>query len=165
MIIGQLGTLDASKLQAIYPEIVNKIIHYLLSLELTHLPNGRHSLPFVEAEKGWIQVLTYQTQPLATLQPEKHDFYSDLQLIISGSETMGFSFLDDKAIFSGEYQQHRDIQYFELHSVNLNFINMHPLDFCLFTPNVIHITNIDIPLQSHEVKKLVVKIHNDLLGI
>lgn len=60
------------------------------------------------------------------------------------------------------YNKDRDLQLYEYAGVELNFIHAKTNQFYLFTPNIVHITNIEND-DSRPVRKLVVKIHNDLL--
>lgn len=159
-----IGHIKQNKITASYPSIVGKILTELEQLDLHALALGRHHFSNLDSNKVWFVILEYNKSPLADFKPEVHQYHSDLQIVLAGQETMAWS-LD-----SGEHQVHeaynetRDILFYEYQGIDLNYIKAIPGCFYLFTPNTVHITNIQDDDQQM-VRKLVVKIHNDLLEI
>ncbi len=145
-----------------YPLAIQDILHYLNSLDLNGLALGRHELPNYDSNKAWMVILEYQKEPISSFKPEVHKYHSDLQIILSGSEIMAWSLDTGSHENAEEYNVDRDLQFYRSEGVSLNYIAASPGEFYLFTPNIVHITNIQDGNKS-PVRKLVVKIHNDLL--
>lgn len=156
-----IGTLKASLEHDYYPRIIKQIFAYFGSVDLEQFTLGRHTFPFA-ADKMWFVILEYEKQPEADFLPEVHQYYSDLQIILSGSETMAWALDSGEHVVEGDYNEARDLLFYKAQTVPLNYMHATPGNFYLFTPNTIHITNIDDGLTS-AVRKLVVKIPNDLL--
>jgi biofilm protein TabA len=159
MLVGQLNNPIE---MGYYPKVIVDILTYLKSLPLDQLPLGRHTIPFIDEAQGWFVLLEYQTEPQTAFQPEVHRNFSDLQIVLAGHEKMAWCFDQGTHIESGDYNPVRDILFYEYQGIELNEFVAKPDQFFLFTPSVIHITNIQNGSASN-VRKLVVKIHNHLL--
>lgn len=151
-----------------YPSIIKDILGELKNLDLSSLALGRHQFSNlnnnIEPHKIWFVILEYKKSPLSELQPEVHQYHSDLQIVLAGQESMAWSLDTGKHQIAEDYDKERDILFYENEGIYLNYINAIPGCFYLFTPNIVHITNIQD--DDHlMVRKLVVKIHNDLLEI
>ncbi|MGB5445961.1 MAG: YhcH/YjgK/YiaL family protein [Psychromonas sp.] len=156
-----IGTIKASLEHGYYPPIIKQIFDYFAAMDLDQLTLGRHTFPFA-ADKMWFVILEYDKQPQADFLPEVHKYYSDLQIVLSGSETMAWALDSGAYEVAGEYNEVRDLLFYKVQTMPLNYLQAIPGNFYLFTPNTIHITNIDDG-QTSAVRKLVVKIPNDLL--
>ncbi|RIZ50950.1 YhcH/YjgK/YiaL family protein [Vibrio sp. PID23_8] len=157
-----VGNTQPTLMTKSYPVVVQNVLEYLNSLDTQSLGLGRHELPSFESNRVWFVVLEYEKEPLENFQPEVHKYHSDLQIVLRGSETMAWSFDTGEHIDAEPYLEHRDLQFYKAEGVELNFIKATPNQFYLFTPNIVHVTNIEDG-NSEPVRKLVVKIHNDLL--
>ncbi|WP_117232942.1 YhcH/YjgK/YiaL family protein [Vibrio maerlii] len=157
-----VGNTQPTLMTKSYPVVVQNVLEYLNSLDTQSLALGRHALPGFESDKAWFVVLEYQKEPLENFQPEVHKYHSDLQIVLDGSETMAWSFDSGEHTNAEPYLEQRDLQFYEKEGIELNFIKATPNQFYLFTPNIVHITNIEDG-NCEPVRKLVVKIHNDLL--
>lgn len=157
-----VGPINNTKEHGFYPKIVTDTLSFLAAQDLSTLALGRHEIPFVAPEKAWFVVIEYQKEPLTALLPEVHKYHSDLQMILSGSEIMAWALDSGDHELSGDYLVARDLQFYQQQGIELNFFKAVENQFYLFTPNTIHVTNIED--GNHDpVRKLVVKIHNDLL--
>jgi len=155
------GTVKASLEHDYYPRIINQIFEYFASVDLEQFNLGRHTFPFAE-DNIWFVILEYEKQPEADFLPEVHKYHSDLQIVISGSETMAWALDSGGHVAAGDYNKERDLLFYQPQTIALNHIHAIPGNFYLFTPNTIHITNIDDGMAS-AVRKLVVKIPNNIL--
>lgn len=159
-----VGNTQSNKLALAYPSVIEDILQYLNSLDQSSLALGRHELPNYQPTEAWFVILEYQKQAISEFYPEVHKHYSDLQIVLEGSEMMAWSFDNGLHVEAEPYNATRDLQYYQPDNIKFNYIEAYPNQFFLFTPNIVHITNIhDGIIQP--VRKLVVKIHNDLLGI
>ena len=157
-----VGKLNKTIEHGFYPNVVTDILNYLLSQPLDQLAAGRHKIPFLPEDKAWFVILEYQTEDDNLFKPEVHHHHSDLQIVLSGQEKMGWCMDDGNFDNDGEYLKQRDLQYYKRDGMTINYFTAKEGNFYLFTPNTIHFTNIT-DTQVSEVRKLVVKIHNDLL--
>ncbi len=158
-----VGNTQKNLLTKTYPLAVQDILQYLNSLDQSSLELGRHELPNYDPKQAWFVVLEYEKEPISCFMPEVHKYHSDLQIVLQGSETMAWSLDTGHHVNAEEYNKDRDLQFYQFENIKLNYIEALPGSFYLFTPNIVHITNIHDG-NSQPVRKLVVKIHNDLLG-
>jgi biofilm protein TabA len=156
-----IGTIKPTIEHHYYPKCITQIFKYFATLDLSQLALGRHELPFIASDKAWFVIIEYQTQPQSELLPEVHKYHSDLQIVLSGSEKMAWTIDSGNHSPAEAYNDTRDLQFYRPETIVLNYIEALPGHFYLFTPNTIHVTNIEDG-QSAPVRKLVVKIHNDL---
>lgn len=156
------GRLDDINEKNYYPKIIGNILSYLKKLPLDSLASGKHSIPFLDNHLAWFVVLEYNTEDEACFNPEVHRYFSDLQIVLSGSEKMAWCFDYGEFIPVGSYLEQRDILFYQRDNVALNYLVANENEFFLFTPSDVHITNI-MHEKVSPVRKLVVKVHNDLL--
>ena len=157
-----VGNTQENLLTKTYPKTVQDILQYLNSLDKKALGLGRHELPQYDSKQAWFVVLEYKKEPISSFNPEVHKHHSDLQIILEGSENMAWSLDTLSHIKAQQYNVERDLQFYRFDGIKLNYIAALPEQFYLFTPNIVHITNIEDG-NEQSVRKLVVKIHNDLL--
>ena len=157
-----VGTTQKQIITTTYPQAVQNILGYLNRIDLDALDLGRHDIPNFDSKQAWFVVLEYEKEPLENFQPEVHKYHSDLQIVLRGSETMAWSLDSGQHKNADAYNEVRDLQFYQFDGIQLNFIEASPHQFYLFTPNVVHVTNIENGTGG-VVRKLVVKIHNDLL--
>lgn len=157
-----VGHLQSTIEHRYYPKIISDTLSFLADQDLSALALGRHELPFSQPDKAWFVVIEYQKQPLHAFLPEVHKHHSDLQIILSGTETMAWALDSGDNEPGADYLVERDLQFYQKEGIALNFFRAVENQFYLFTPNTIHVTNIEDDDQA-PVRKLVVKIHNDLL--
>ena len=157
-----IGNTKKNLLTNTYPKTVQDILQYLNSLDKKTLSLGHHELPHYDSKQAWFVVLEYEKEPISSFNPEVHKYYSDLQIVLEGSETMAWSLDTLNHVNAQPYNVERDLQLYRFEGIKLNYIDAIPEQFYLFTPNIVHITNIEDG-NVQPVRKLVVKIHNDLL--
>lgn len=157
-----VGNTQPTLITKSYPVVIQNVLEYLNCLDQADLALGRHELPGFDSKQAWFVVLEYDKEPLGNFKPEVHKYHSDLQILLEGSEVMAWSIDTGTHTDAESYNKDRDLQLYEYAGVELNFIHAKTNQFYLFTPNIVHITNIEND-DSRPVRKLVVKIHNDLL--
>ncbi|NNN43975.1 MULTISPECIES: YhcH/YjgK/YiaL family protein [unclassified Vibrio] len=157
-----VGNTQPTSITQSYPVVIQNVLDYLNSLDQASLALGRHEFPHLDSNKAWFVVLEYDKQPVENFKPEVHKYYADLQIVLEGNETMAWSIDTGEHEASEPYLEQRDLQFYKNEGITLNFIHATPNQFYLFTPNIVHITNIQND-DTQPVRKLVVKIHNELL--
>lgn len=158
-----IGHLHSTSEHRYYPKIISDILAFFAGQDLSALALGRHELAFTQPDKAWFVVIEYLKQPLHTFLPEVHKHHSDLQIVLSGTETMAWVLDSGDNELGADYLVERDLQFYQSEGIPLNFFRAVENQFYLFTPNTIHVTNIEDGDHA-PVRKLVVKIHNDLLA-
>lgn len=159
-----VGTIQPSSEHQAYPAIVRQTLAYLRELDTDTLATGRHELPFAAPDKAWFVILEYETEAEQVFKPEVHKHHSDLQIVLRGSEAMAWCLDNGRNQNDGDYLVQRDLQFYQKDEMTLNYLAATPGQFYLFTPNTVHMTNISSG-QSSRVRKLVVKLHNDLFEV
>lgn len=157
------GKLTHSLEYHFYPKVLVEILNYLQTISVDNFAVGRYTFPFLAEDKAWFVILSYETEAPLNFKPEVHKYFSDLQVMLSGEEKMGWCLDQGHFIPDREYLPERDILFYQNQNIDLNYLTAKPGQFYLFSPSTVHVTNM-ISEQVSTVKKLVVKIHNDLLA-
>lgn len=155
MITGSLNTLQRTPLPAplarIMAEVVKSVAHW-----------GDAPLGKIEIDGLNLFYLVSEdlTEPAADRRGEFHEQYLDIQLLLRGEEWIGVGPHD--YVSDGADHPHPDLWFVD--DEQTSYLALQPGDFAIFWPGELH-----RPLctfnQPARVKKLVVKVHKDLLAI
>ena len=112
--------------------------------------------------KLWISVFDVTPEPAAGKLWEAHRDFADLQMVLSGGE---YCLLDDRSrcIAAGEYDARSDCRFFTHPEVECTAVRLVPGMALLIGVNEIHSPGV-ICGDGAPYRKLVAKIHRDLLG-
>lgn len=84
-----LSRLDlVAKEPALYPGLLGKGLEFLAKTDLAALPVGRVD---IDGDKLFALVQEYETGDKATKKPESHAKYSDIQVVVTGEEVIGYA--------------------------------------------------------------------------
>ncbi|NEW09121.1 DUF386 domain-containing protein [Paenibacillus sp. SYP-B3998] len=149
----------------LWPPAVQRGIDYILSHSLGEAELGRYPL---EGEGGDLMFANVQesvTRPTHEQMPESHAVYTDIQFLVSGEERLCFYKLhDDVKVVQNNFESH-DIAFYELADTQLETdIILKPGMFAVCFPSDIHRPNCSVTAETTN-KKIVVKIHKDLLKL
>ena len=155
MITGSLNTLQRTPLPAplarIMAELVKSVAHW------GDAPLGKSE---IDGLNLFCLVSEDLTEPAADRRGEFHEQYLDIQLLLRGEEWIGVGpheYADESAD-----HPHPDLWFVD--DEQTSYLALQPGDFAIFWPGELH-----RPLctfnQPAKVKKLVVKVHKDLLAI
>ncbi|BBT94037.1 hypothetical protein WP8W19C03_07310 [Aeromonas veronii] len=155
MITGSLNTLQRTPLPAplarIMAEVVKSVAHW------GDAPLGKTE---IDGLNLFCLVSEDLTEPAADRRGEFHQQYLDIQLLLRGEEWIGVGPHD--YVSDGAYHPHPDLWFVD--DEQTSYLALQPGDFAIFWPGELH-----RPLctfnQPAKVKKLVVKVHKDLLAI
>ncbi|WP_421350238.1 YhcH/YjgK/YiaL family protein [Aeromonas veronii] len=155
MITGSLNTLQRTPLLAplarIMAEVVKSVAHW------GDAPLGKSE---IDGLNLFCLVSEDLTEPAADRRGEFHQQYLDIQLLLRGEEWIGVGPHD--YVSDGADHPHPDLWFVE--DEQTSYLALQPGDFAIFWPGELH-----RPLctfnQPAKVKKLVVKVHKDLLAI
>ena len=154
MITGSLNTLQRTLLPAplarIMAEVVKSVAHW------GDAPLGKTE---IDGLNLFCLVSEDLTEPAADRRGEFHQQYLDIQLLLRGEEWIGVGPHD--YVSDGADHPHPDLWFVD--DEQTSYLALQPGDFAIFRPGELH-----RPLctfnQPAKVKKLVVKVHRDLLA-
>ncbi len=130
-----------------------KAIQYVLSTDFGRQETGKYP---VDGDKVFAIVNEYITKPFAECDPESHQDYADIQIMIAGAEKFGYTPLTDQ-ITTTPYSSEKDVAFYSLAEEGLNYISLPPGQFIIFFPSDIHQPEVFVR-QPALVKKVVMKV-------
>ena len=135
-----------------YSEIPSDIKSFIKSLSDFVKP-GRYKL----AAGNYANIDEYFTKSSSDCKFEAHKKYIDIQLLLTGREELQYSFTN-ALIISENYDENRDVMFFENPDFPLNKIVLEKGVFVLLYPYEAHKPQINYDNIPSKVKKTVVKI-------
>jgi biofilm protein TabA len=117
------------------------------------LSNGKHS---IKGEDIYAMVNRYETKHVDEVEWEIHKKYIDIQILIEGEETMGYSQPNTLHASTG-YNAEKDIQFFK--GDRGDYVALKKGLFIIFFPGEAHRPGL-ISIEKSQVKKLVIKVMN-----
>jgi YhcH/YjgK/YiaL family protein len=130
-----------------------KAIQYVLATDFSGLETGKYP---IDGDTVFAIVNEYTTKPLSECDPESHQDYADIQIMINGAERFGWLPLTDQ-VASIPYDEERDVAFYTLAEEDLNYITVKAGQFILFFPTDIHQPEVFVR-QPDLVKKVVIKV-------
>jgi YhcH/YjgK/YiaL family protein len=130
-----------------------KAIQYALSTDFTALEPGKYA---VDGENVFAIVNEYTTKPVSECEPESHQDYADIQIMVTGSERFGYTPLIRQQP-STPYRAEKDVALYTIASEDLNYVTLHPGQFIIFFPSDIHQPEVFLT-QPDLVRKVVMKV-------
>ncbi|MDX1965845.1 MAG: YhcH/YjgK/YiaL family protein [Planctomycetaceae bacterium] len=131
-------------------------LDYVQSSDFARMDDGRYNL---EGDHLFAIVSRYQTKPLGHAVWESHRKYIDVQVMVQGTERMGYVPLDRAPEIKTPYDAGRDVIFYQPGEDTLRFSAGH---FAIFFPEDIHAPGLAQDLATpEEVFKVVVKVACD----
>lgn len=145
MILSPLS--EADRYAPLHP-LFAQAFAFLRETDLHALPTGRHDIG-----EGLFALVEHRPgRPRAEAKLECHRRYIDIQLVLEGVDEMGWRLVTECVQPMAEYDDARDIRFFE--DAPTNWLRIPPGSFCVFFPEDAH-----APLVSDGfIRKVVVKI-------
>ncbi|MGY3961517.1 YhcH/YjgK/YiaL family protein [Aeromonas popoffii] len=154
MITGSLNTLQRTPLPApldrIMVEVVKSVEQWL------NAPLGKTE---IDGLTLFCLVSEELTESAADRRGEFHQQYLDIQLLLRGEEWIGVG--PHAYVNTGADHPHPDLWFVD--DEQTSYLALQPGDFAIFWPGELH-RPLCTPNQPAQVKKLVVKVHRDLLA-
>lgn len=153
MIFGNVDRLDWSSL---LPE---RFIEYIKQTQKIAAENedGRYE---IDGDKVFCMVMSPETEPRENRKTEIHRDYLDIQLLLEGDETFGYSIETPQALLD-KPKYTNDVLLFNEVS-NESFISLRKGDFIMFYPGESH-RPLCATKEPMQVRKAVIKVSKDLL--
>ncbi len=133
-----------------YPKAIVRALDFLKNTDLKALPGGRHAIDV-------------ETKLFETTKPESHRNYVDIQFMVDGEENMGF-FVDKGLVKPVESYPDRDCYFYPNEAVDEGHIHCPEGYYTVFFPSDIHRPLLAVNDKPIKIRKVVVKVHVDLLG-
>jgi YhcH/YjgK/YiaL family protein len=144
-----LDTLGETKLyEALHPRF-KQAFDYLKQHDLTQAPVGKIVL---DGDNLFISVAEMEGKEAQTARTETHQHYIDIQMPLSGSETIGWVAADDCKRVAQPYDVAKDIAFFEDRPTT--YVILQPSQFAIFFPQDGHAPGI----ATGSLKKIIVKV-------
>lgn len=149
MILDRLTDMD--RYATLHPRFA-RAIAYLRETNLAALAPGRYAIDG-DALKAIVEETHGRSRADARL--ESHRRYIDLQLVLSGEESMGWRALNECQAPLADYAEEKDIRFYA--DAPASWIAVPPGNFCIFFPSDAH-----APLVGEgPIRKLILKIAVD----
>ncbi|MDD4321195.1 MAG: YhcH/YjgK/YiaL family protein [Acidaminococcaceae bacterium] len=148
------------KIEYILPYVSGKLataLQYIKENDFAMWANGKYE---IDGRNIFARINTYETEPKAQRKPEKHFDYIDIQILVIGSESVGYCPVTDKFIVSEDKAKTDDVVFYK-ETYKENFITLHPGDIGIFFPWEVHRPNCNCGDIALPVKKVVVKVRAD----
>ncbi len=122
-------------------------------------PEGRHE---IDEENVFAMVSRYRSRPRTECQPESHQRYADVQLLLGGQEIIEWFPLNGMSV-TAPYDPDSDVAFYALPKVIGTQVALSKGMFAVFFPHDAHMPQIQAPEGSANIIKVVIKIKSDLL--
>lgn len=130
-----------------------KAIEFALNTDFSDLETG---LQEIDGENAFAIVNEYDTRPVADCEWESHQKYTDIQIMVSGTEKFGYTPLIAQRPIAA-YHSDNDVIFYSIHPVESNYITLFPGQFIIFFPSDIHQPEGFIE-RPGPVRKVVIKV-------
>ncbi|MDF2647910.1 MAG: hypothetical protein K0Q73_3715 [Paenibacillus sp.] len=157
MILGQL--MEWKQQQQWHAEPFRTVMDFLLKSESHELQVGRVD---IVGDDLFAIVSEGVTRPIHETMAESHGSYTDIHYLVEGSEHIGIAYRTDITVIAKDIME-ADDAYLYRDVPNESFIKLLPGMYMLLSPGEIHRTCLCLDHPSM-FRKVVVKIHNRLLG-
>ena len=129
-----------------------KAIAFLQRKDLMRLPNGRYEL---DGENAYAMVQEAMLKPWGAGRPEVHHEYFDIQLPLSGEETIGVGRFDPAT--PGEFDEGKDIGFYD--GVPVEPLTLRPGQFAILYPGICaHAPCCSEDAAGMTIRKIVIKV-------
>ncbi len=149
MILDQLNMLD------LYRESLphsKEIVGFLESHDIYALSEGQYP---IKDELAFIIIQNYTTRPETEKKWESHRKYIDVQVVLDGSEHIGYRPIDSLSL-ADDYNEENDYTIYPNDQLEASYLKLSKGDFAIFYPNDAHKPGIHL-LNQCLVKKAVIK--------
>lgn len=146
MIIDNLNNIS------LYKNIPSCVVDFIKNLD-TNISLGKHVL----SDNIYVNVETYCTKQIEDGKFESHNDYIDIQLLLSGSESIYITSVEGLTILT-PYDKERDISFYSDPLKGYSFISLNGTNFVMLFPHEAHAPQISPNKSCEEVLKVVVKI-------
>lgn len=145
--------IDSLENISIYKDIPQNVIDFIKNLT-PQIELGRYEID----SNSYANIEEYETKKISDCKFEAHKKYIDIQMLLLGIEELDYTPVKGLKI-SEEYDNNRDIMFFENPDRILDSVILATGKFALIYPHEAHRPQMAFRGESKKVKKVVVKIH------
>ena len=156
MIAGHLTNWNKEK--QLYAPAIQKAMAWLQEHDLKTLPAGRQE---IDGDKLYVMVNEYVSEPKEKRRAEAHRKYVDVQYIVAGTETIGYSRLEDGYEVLEDKLAEKDVIFYK-NPVDESDLVLTAGMYGIFFPWDVHRPNCALT-EPAPVRKVILKISMDSL--
>ncbi|CAK7029548.1 MAG: hypothetical protein DELT_02724 [Desulfovibrio sp.] len=157
MFYGMLSEWERDK--AYLSPAFGKAFAFLAGKDLPALPDGRHD---IDGDTIFALVQAPTTEPAKVRRFEAHAKYFDIQFLISGEEKQLYAANAQGATVTEDALAERDILFYTVPASH-NAVILTPGSYAVYAPHELHAPNCDASVPGCTLKKIVFKIHKDIV--
>ena len=133
---------------------LDEIIKFIQTNNIVSMKEGKYD---IVKKSVFIIIQDYLTKPKIEKKWESHKKYIDIQIMLKGSEYIGYSSID-KLNIEAPYNNEKDLIFYHNDKAINNMLFLPQNYFMVFLPNDAHMPGICVRNESNFVKKAVIKI-------
>ena len=149
-----LGNINHLGLVPYLPEKIKQSIEYIKDNVNNNTPVGRYD---IDGDNMFFMVSDSTSRHIHDANPEYHEKYIDVQIVLVGQEGMAVNTLPPYTKVLDNKLAENDIAFIETPKEETLLI-LHPNDFIVFLPNEVHKPLCAVDNKIETVRKVVVKI-------
>ncbi len=154
MIISDLKHFKSEK----FPKVIEEVLSHLMDTNFLEKDAGTYQL---DGDQVFVMVQDIKTKAKSEMRLEAHNRYIDIQYIVKGEELFGFCRRNNGEVVDEDLLVERDIIFFKDRLDEINIV-VKEGQFVIFYPNDLHRPWCYVD-QPKDIRKVVVKVHVDLL--
>ena len=148
MILGSLNnTITAERTHPLFKQAFD----FIKSANLVEICEGASKIE-LEGRNLFLTGYSYKGKTKEEAIPEAHRKYIDIQVVVEGTEQMGWTDLSKCSIVSSPYSDEKDLIFFG--DRVSSYIKVAPGDFAVFFPEDVHAPGI----SNENIRKIVIKV-------
>ena len=129
---------------------LDKALRFIADTDIAALADGNH---LIDGEDVRVKVQHMQTKPLEMAKLEAHNDFADIQMLLDGSECIGWCFRTD-ALTETEATPERDIYFYDGDFAKLT---LRPGQFVIVFPDDVHAPGLAVD-EPETIRKAVFKV-------
>ena len=141
-----------------YPVPIQKALDWIRANDVAVMEPGTYE---ISGHDMYAMIQDITAQPAKERRAERHDLYLDIQYIVSGVERMGYVPYTGKETVT-ENPEGKDVMFYDGFE-HEDFVDVTAGSFCIFFSNDIHRPGCAAGGEGSPVRKVVVKIREELL--
>ena len=150
-------TLDVKHIAELLPHVSGPVKTALLALKDVDFSQWTEARYEIDGDNIFAMVNHYDTEPVSQRRPEKHFKYTDIQIVLEGSEKIGYCPFISTYNETENKKDSNDVVFYEKVE-NENFVTLKAGDIAIFFPWEVHRPNCQSDNNPVSVKKVVVKV-------
>ncbi len=142
-----------------YPKVLKDLLSFFQKTDFQNMEEGRYE---IQGDDVFFMIMGYETKDPKVAQPEDHEVYLDVQMIIEGEEYFGVTLGNEELEEIEAYDAERDIRFYAP-SDKYGQLHLKKDMYIVVMPEDVHAPCLNMPDGSRKVKKVVGKIRYSLL--